>query len=356
MAFVGNGFDIQVLADMNSPVRSDYASFYRFLQMRRFGDGNVLVNRMSQALEAGRSDWSDIEMAIEDCLDDHSVSPAQVEADLGMIQTEFSAFLNSVVSSDLLDRLSRDAQDNQWARSSLAAFLHDLPDEEALDAIAFPNATGHYHLFNFLFVNFNYTPLLDNYRYLDQAQFNPHPHRHADRNFGFYPNPRLFGAPIGESQTRWSSYINVEIVHPHGHQNIPRSILFGINDGSSRGAQRLSKPYWAQAKFRYSRYFTDADLFLIFGCSLGRTDAWWWGQIYARLRSREAELIIYWWNPACESLEQSDDVRTRFRESLDQKVADTEWASAKRRVHVIYYSDASERVWLSCVRGHRKWP
>ena len=35
------------------------------------------------------------------------------------------------------------------------------------------------------------------------------------------------------------------------------------------------------------------DLIIIFGCSLGKSDNWWWRKIYTAIESDEAELIIY---------------------------------------------------------------
>ena len=40
-------------------------------------------------------------------------------------------------------------------------------------SLEFPPRVNHYDLFNYLFVDFNYTTLLDNYIYLDQDQFDP---------------------------------------------------------------------------------------------------------------------------------------------------------------------------------------
>lgn len=51
------------------------------------------------------------------------------------------------------------------------------------DSFAFPEEACHYDLFNYLFVNFNYTPLLDDYVFRDAQQFQPQAHRYADRNF-----------------------------------------------------------------------------------------------------------------------------------------------------------------------------
>ena len=40
--------------------------------------------------------------------------------------------------------------------------------------------------------------------------------------------------------------------------------------------------------------FNETELFIIYGCSIGKSDNWWWSRIYKRLISENpAELIIY---------------------------------------------------------------
>lgn len=61
------------------------------------------------------------------------------------------------------------------SKKSLSLFLKDLSEVD-FKKFKFPKTTTHYNMFNFLFVNFNYTSLLDSYIYLDKNQFDPHPH------------------------------------------------------------------------------------------------------------------------------------------------------------------------------------
>lgn len=60
---------------------------------------------------------------------------------------------------------------------SMADFIGDVAKgTTTFESFAFPKETDHYHLFNYLFVNFNYTPLLDDYIYRDPQQFQPQAH------------------------------------------------------------------------------------------------------------------------------------------------------------------------------------
>lgn len=165
----------------------------------------------------------------------------------------------------------------------MSAFLYDLPDR-AFRNSEFPKNTANLDLYNFVFVNFNYTPLLDDFIYLDQVQFDPLPLKTVDRNFQFQSNPRGVGAAGVRPFDSSSSYLMTEVIHPHGQQSIPRSLLFGIDEPDMRAGNqdprlRLAKPLWAQNKPRYSHLFDDTELFIIFGCSLGGVDRWWWRNI-----------------------------------------------------------------------------
>ena len=121
------------------------------------------------------------------------------------------------INRAILLKMNADVKDKELAIQSLSHFIKDLPDECDIN---FPTKTGHYDLFNFLFVDFCYTSLLDNYIYLDKGQFDPHEYKTSDCHFGFYPE-RVWAT----NPTRYSSYLVTNIVHPHGTQDVPRSIL-----------------------------------------------------------------------------------------------------------------------------------
>ena len=148
--------------------------------------------------------------------------------------------------------------------------------------------------------SYNYTSLLDNYLYLDKNQFDPHYWSSADRNFFFFPDLKN---SLVYPPTQWSSYLVTDIIHPHGVQDVPRSILFGVdipdyNKGTSP-EKRLIKSYWAQYEVKYESYFNDTELFIIFGMSLAKTDGWWLDHIFDSILNRGAEVIIYKYGSEC---------------------------------------------------------
>ncbi len=170
--------------------------------------------------------------------------------------------------------------------------------------------------------------------YLDKDQFEPHMYKYADRNFKFYLND----VDADRSQTVWSSYVVCEVIHPHGYQYIPRSILFGIDkeeyDKGASELKRLVKSYWAQYEIKYRSYLEETELFIIYGMSLGAMDAWWLDGIYEALLNRETELIIYKYGNV-----GSAEVKELFLNSCIRHKDDTESNRnlVSSRIHVVEF-------------------
>lgn len=352
MALVGNGFDLQVMRDYQTESDTSYRTFYHYLMFRRFDRTNRIVREMEVLKDTGADNWSDVENAIGNLVASGGVDPGDVYASLRPIQAEFSNFLNTVVSRSILDKLGRDAMEKGWGVRSLSMFIGDMTDDEDFSNFKFQSATNHYDLLNFLFVNFNYTPLLDDYLYLDQDQFDPKPYWTVDRNFTFYPNPNGKQAGKWDNETRLSSYITTDVVHPHGYQDIPRSLLFGIDGQKGAGSKadpirKLKKPFWAQNDLKFSHLFRDTRLFVVFGCSLGQTDGWWWRSILEELKETEAELLIYKWYPGDLPSEATLDVKIEFLKAASCTLDNAKKNGAADKIYVIPYNDESHRVWLS---------
>ena len=119
---------------------------------------------------------------------------------------------------------------------------------------------------NFLFINFNYTSLFDDYIYLDKVQHDRQPNKTVDTNFIFIPNPNKYAYSKNREdgkEIKWSSYIMTDVIHPHGYQNIPRSLLLGVESAEykyDRIRRRFNKSYWAQDDLKYKMYFANMDL------------------------------------------------------------------------------------------------
>lgn len=53
------------------------------------------------------------------------------------------------------------------------------------------------------------------------------------------------------------------------------------------------KPYWAENDRNYKKYLDEAELFIVFGHSIGDSDRYWWQSIAQNLIQGNSELIIY---------------------------------------------------------------
>jgi hypothetical protein len=360
MVLVGNGFDIQVTRRYESQFSPRYLAFYHYLLSRDFDSSNLVVQQMAAAKEDGQENWSDVEAAIERLIapagGGHPAN-AVYEATLA-IQAAFSEYLELVAPPDLLARVGKDSAEGSLAVRSMADFIGDVAKgSRTFGSFAFPEETDHYDLFNYLFVNFNYTPLLDDYVFRDAQQFQPQAHRYADRNFMFWPNPTDHPNGYGTQDTGWSSYVRSEVIHPHGQQPIPRSLLFGIDAPDDLAAgihphRRLMKPYWAMNRIEYGHLFSDTRLFIIFGCSLGKTDGWWWRRVYEALNRQTddgaplSELIIYWWSPI-ESPASREAVLDTLFTGVAADLDEAERASVEDRIQVVAYTHEGPPAFLA---------
>ncbi len=342
MVFIGNGFDISILKKYREDgLVSSYGKFYDFLCYKDFDKKNLLYRKMEEDKKNNKENWSDFECSLGELLQEN-ISANTLEKALKEMQGMFLLFLNEIVTPEVLLKLNNDIEENEWGKNALERFLGDLSRDD-YERMSFPQKTAHYHMYNYLFVNFNYTSLFDNYIYLDKYQFEPHPHETVDTNFEFYPNPNGFNIYGMNERTIWSSFIMTDIIHPHGYQNIPRSLLFGIENNeytSNRVLNRFNKSYWAQDNPKYKSYFNDVELFIIYGTSIGETDNWWWENIFDSLLNKNSELIIYFYN---DRNIKKDDVKSIFINVCNIRNAYTEEDinKVKEKIYIVFYDETS---------------
>lgn len=339
MIFIGNGFDISILSRYRQDkLISSYSKFYDYLCYKGFNADNVLFSKLTADKKNGKENWSDFENSLGELIK-NGVAPIALNDALKEIQNMFLIFLNEIVNPEVLLKVSKDAETNKWGINALSKFLGDLCEDD-YKKISFPENTDHYHMYNYLFVNFNYTSLFDNYIFLDKNQFDPIPHKTVDTNFTFYPNPNNHEKFGMNGDTRWSSFIMTNTIHPHGYQNIPRSLLFGIEDNeytSHKELKRFNKSYWAQNHQKYKNYFDDAELFVIYGTSIGETDSWWWKNICDSLLTKDSELIIYYYH--CNNFDK-ESIKELFINASKIKATQEDIMQLKEKIYVIFYDDS----------------
>lgn len=354
MVFIGNGFDIAVLKEYRKDGRvSSYDQFYEYLcANKEFSMDNVLFKRMTKDKQENKKNWSDFESSIVEIIKD-GTDTHKLDADLKEMQNMFLLFLNEIVDTDILLEINHDAEEQKWSSHAISSFLGDL-NESYYKRMMFPKKTGHYDMYNYLFVNFNYTSIFDNYIYLDRKQFDPHIHKTVDTNFRFYPNPQsyhVFEDRPFNNETKWSSYIMTETIHPHGYQSIPRSLLFGIEEecyAADNDLKKFNKSYWAQNDQKYKTYFDTTELFIIYGASIGKTDGWWWRNIYNSLSNTESELIIYYYDESGERNEE--EIKNIFIEACGFEEHEYKDMLILDKIYVVLYNDKSRLKMFSLKR------
>lgn len=366
LVLVGNGFDISVLkkhkeGKLKGKTTSyadfyDYITYYNLSNYNLSKESNILYETMREKKNKNIENWSDFENIIQElCSNNESESDDKVENETSDIdnsetsskkveiktieesidefQGYFTRFLNDIVDPDTMLAFNKHVRENKLAMQSMRNFSKDLTKDESIN---FLKNGDHYDLFYYVFLNFNYTSLLDNYLYLDKNQFDPHCHKTVDTNFWFETNRKN---KIGEN-IRHSSYILCDVLHPHGVQDIPRSILFGIDrkkyDKATSEEKRLVKSYWSQYDTKYKSYIDEAELFIIYGMSLGETDAWWMDQIYDAILNRNAELIIYMYGDI-----EDTEVKARFLNVCirHSDSSEEEKEKVKKNIYVVTFKE-----------------
>ena len=374
MALFGNGVDIQLMEYLGSPYRTSYQNFYNYLCYKNFDKDNMIFQKMTEDKKDNEKDpnikknWSDFENSLIEIFNQPGwLRVEKLAKDFTQFQIEFSNFLNEIITPNMLARLGNDSTEKGIALNSFTRFLGDL-DTKNFNKLAFPRKTKHYSLFNWEILNFNYTSMLDNILLLDKGQFDPHPHKFADRQIKFYPNPDdtpidLLGFgfdpetgvhsedymqdPHLNKYTIYSSYLMSNINHPHGYQNVPKSMLFGFdneeqitNENKRPLAKNFLKPYWAQNDKKYKSYFDNTDLFILYGLSLGDSDFWWWNNILNSLLETDSELIIYNYNSNNES--DSDTINRFINVATNEKLDDGELDKLHQKIAIVQYNSETK--------------
>ncbi len=332
IVFIGNGFDISVLNKYrNDGLLSTYSQFYDYLCCKNFNTKNLFFEKMKIDKEQEKENWSDFESSIYELQIGDSADDLQ--KDLYEIQKYFLLFLNEIVGTDILINLNDDSERNKWSTRTLSSFLTDL-SEEQYERIIFPSKAEHHKLFNYTLFNFNYTSIFDNYIFLDKYQHDPEKYPTSGNNFNFEINPNNYKSNHHKcnSETTCFCKIVTNILHPHGCQAIPRSLLFGIENSSEK---KLNKSYWGKHSLKYKNYLKNVDLFIIYGSSLGKSDSWWWREIYESILEFGSELIIYYY--IGEKSIEEDEIKELFIDACDLGNAIDK--NVKNNIFVVIYDD-----------------
>jgi len=348
---VGNGFDISTLNKFGKGMTTKYEEFYNYYcKLNGENSTNYIIQSMYLAKKQGEENWSDLESHIGEYLNYKSKrSIKKLKRDLFEIQKLFSVFLNSIVTDDVILSVSEYCYTSQVAKKSYENFIVDLSEEKYRD-FEFPAFVSNHDRIKFEVINFNYTSLLDNYLYLDQEQFDPNPYRTSHNNAVLELNPNNYSC--GKYQFH-NPYVHVdyEIHHPHGNQDIPKSLLFGAEINNLQGGKidehdvrkMFVKSNVARCEEKYKDLFFGTRLFLIYGCSLGESDSWWWSRVLECVLIEKGEVIIYIYDDEDDENVKNRFIKNSFFESKMLKDFRANYVEAiiyylKSRIFVIHHS------------------
>ena len=337
---VGNGFDLSMLQKLSSERNTSYEMFYYYYFYRKNGDiSNYIIERMNDNI-GKTSNWSDIEYALNskiiETTDRDSLDV--LKKDLREVQRYFSLYLNEIIDGELITRFSKMCEESEKPLASFSDFLGDL-SEGQYGKMSFYRSIYNNDKIVFDFYNLNYTALLDNYIFLSSEKFDPERFSTSNNNFRLNLDPNGYGGQYKYNDPLVNLLIN--IYHPHGSQDVPASLLFGI-EGNNINKNSINayspeksfvKSVWARNDARYGQNLDSTELFIVFGSSMGETDNWWWRKIISALTNDTAELIIY--NYCGDNADSGEDLVERFIENAH--VEDADIGLVKDRTFVVNY-------------------
>lgn len=358
---IGNGFDIGVLTALKETHKTSYIEFYNYLEFFLINKQNIIYQEIKKNEKymntQNESLWTDFEKLLGKLFEENIGTCTDKETylkiigDFEEIQYQFADFMNQVITPNILKAVSK--LDGQ---KTLESFVFDL-NECDFETCQFHIKVDNHMQLNYNFINFNYSTLFDNYIYW---HFDPHPFKKSENNSFFYNQKESALNKLTlkdvESKERRNHFKFIKtthtIFHPHGHIAIPSSILFGTSENGTYEStvvdsetsnyfqeelrKRIDKPYWSQAKNTYASVINNTDLFVIYGHSIGETDAWWWREIIEHLdKNREAEVIIYQYTDNSNS-RQSKTMLSETLLKYAQINGDVE--SVKERIYTIEFS------------------
>lgn len=352
MVFIGNGFDISVLKKYGKGITTSYDSFYSFFKYKYPNSkDNLLIQQMETAKTERKENWSDFEALLDESLNLLSKTDKEqankLNADLSEIQQAFSQFLNDIIDNDIIKNISMandviiDSRANCAKKLLKCSFLKDL-SEEQYKSIGFHNNFDNNESLKYIFINFNYTSLLDNYLYLTKEVFDPIPYATSSNNITLNLNPNDYNNHCGYDDP-YVQLMPIDIFHPHGVQDVPKSLLFGIenrNYYNLKDCRRVFvKSLWAQCQPKYEEKFDNTELFIIYGSSIGESDSWWWHKVFTRLVDENpAELIIYNYGS-----ENEDVIKDKFIRNCCLKDTDDEKITiAKKNIYIVNFGSSTE--------------
>lgn len=259
---IGNGFD------KAQGMKTSYPEFYQYL-MANTDDGSVLLQQLKKDIDANKELWSDMEEAFG-----QFTSKVETATDLEKLYFELSDCLQSYLKEEEKtfvpsDQLRKKFQDDFL---SPGQFL-GATDRGRYIEFAHRMTKG----MDISVMSFNYTDTLERLLSLGKGK---------DKNYG-------------------NSYYLRQIIHVHG--TLDNSIIIGVDNEDQIMNKKLSisedvKDFLVKEQSNLAMKFTrhlvceklisEAQLIILYGVSMGKTDAHWWKLIGEQFKKRDSLCVI----------------------------------------------------------------
>lgn len=280
---LGNGFDI------NLGLPTSYAKFYDYYLSDRLKPEllNDNVKKLRDDIGENRADWADLELQMGRYLmkvnDEQTADSIHRSLKLSLIE-----YLNSVLNGFSCD-------DGQRKK-----FIADLTSPEKYMLVEDRNAILEFKqretYKNVNVISFNYDDIFESI-------------------VGF-----------GSAPVKLNDNYKLNCVE-HIHGTLKGSLVIGLDNEAQIHNAKLLESSFLRNKYIKSNYckivrdgrdsrckslINSADVFYMFGLSIGETDKRWWVYIAERLRTSNAKLIIFWFDK--DNRFTSQDVVEQFEE------------------------------------------
>ena len=261
---IGNGFDL------NLNLNTSYEHFFEYYKNQT--NKNEIISKLKESIKGKKKDWSDLELTLGEYFKEIS---SEEEFDLIFDDIKFN-----------LSQYLRDQEANfDISDINYSKFFEYLiyPDKNLLlsDQIELKLHFERWknNEINIQITTFNYTGIIDK---LVQDKVNK--------------------VPIGN---RYQKVNFSRILHIHGF--VDNHMILGVNDASQMSndefinnsyimssfiKEECNKIFKNEKKNIFKDQISNANLIIIFGCSLGDSDKIWWERIANRLND-ECKLILF---------------------------------------------------------------
>ena len=278
---IGNGFD------KNLGLPTSYFEFYDYYLNKRRDNLDENIIRLHNDIKSNKGNWSDLELALGKYL-------------ANVYDVNVANLLHKSLKFSLLEYLSNITKGISFNIGEKNKFIEDLISPEKYLLNSDENAIKEYKSlsqYNSLsIITFNYDYLLESIFQFEQLPLKMDKYNTLNR-----------------------------LVHIHG--TLEDGMILGVDNEDQIGNVSLLTDSMIRNKYLKPSYckicrdnrdiicrelILEADLFFLYGLSLGDTDKRWWQLIVDRLMNSNKKLVLFWFdNDLCFS---SQEVAERYEE------------------------------------------